>query len=322
MPGQITPSRLYGKRISDILFEPARQPLTRDQLGLTVQLRPGDTLEETSLSQAIQRLWATGRFSDIVVEAAEDSNGAVALTFRTRPAMFVGEVTVDRVPEPPNVAQLANSTRLSLGDPFDERMLPEAASSLQELLRSNGYYSAHVRYDVVYREETGEADIRFRVDPGRRARFARPQFEGELLKSERSLIRRSGWQRWYGLRGWQELTAARLQRGLERMQEAYRRDGYLRSSVRLLELSFDADRTTVKPVIAIDPGPRIRVRTEGARIGGGELRRLIPSTRSAPWTGSCCWKDSAISRSASAAAATSMRGSLSRCLTPARRASR
>ncbi|MGB9612376.1 MAG: hypothetical protein ACPL7M_15490, partial [Bryobacteraceae bacterium] len=48
MPGQITPSRLYGKRISDIVFEPARQPLTRDQLGLSLQLRPGDTLEETA----------------------------------------------------------------------------------------------------------------------------------------------------------------------------------------------------------------------------------------------------------------------------------
>lgn len=275
-PGQITPSRLYGKRISDILFEPARQPLTRDQLGLAIQIRPGETLEETALSQAIQRLWATGRFSDIVVEAAEDGNGAVALTFRTRPAMFVSQVTVDRVPEPPNVAQLANSTRLSLGDPFDEQMLPEAATSLRELLRANGYYNADVRYEVIFREETGEADIRFRIDPGRRARFSRPQFEGELLKSPRSLIRRSGWQRWFGLRGWQELTAARLQRGLERMQESYRKDGYLRSSVRLLELSFDADRTTVAPVVRVEPGPRIRVRTEGARVGGGELRRLIP----------------------------------------------
>jgi outer membrane protein assembly factor BamA len=145
MPGQITPSRLYGKRISDILFEPARQPLTRDQLGLSLQLRPGDTLEEAALSQAIQRLWATGRFSDIAVTAEEDKNGGVALTFRTRPAKFVSAVTVDRVPEPPSVAQLANSTRLGLGEPFDERTLPEAASSLMELLRLNGYYNAPVR---------------------------------------------------------------------------------------------------------------------------------------------------------------------------------
>jgi len=276
LQGQIAPSGLYGKQISDILFEPARQPLTRDQLGLALQIRPGDRLDEVSLSQAIARLWATGRFSDIFVTAGADANGGVALTFHTRPALFVSQVAVDRVPEPPSLAQLANSTRLSLGDPFEEQMLPEAAASLKELLRANGYYSAEVRYDVILREETGEADIRFRIEPGRRARFARPQFEGALLKSERSLLRRSGWQRWFGLRGWQELTSARLQRGLERMQESYRKDGYLRSTVRLVNLSFDPQRNTATPAIAVDPGPRVRVRLEGARVGGGELRRLLP----------------------------------------------
>jgi len=273
--GQIAPSPLYGKRISDIQFEPARQPLTRDQLGLTLQIRPGDVLEETALSQAIGRLWATGRYSDIAVQA-EESNGGVALTFQTRPAYFVSLVDVGPVPEPPNVAQLANSTRLSLGDPFDEDMLPEAAENLKDLLRANGYYGARVSYETLRREETGEMDVRFHIEPGRRSRLARPVFEGTLLKSEKSLIRRSGWQRWFGLRGWQELTSARLQRGLERMQDVYRKDGYLRSSVRLLDLSFDSSKLAAAPLILVDPGPRVRIRMEGARVGGGELRRLIP----------------------------------------------
>jgi outer membrane protein assembly complex protein YaeT len=273
--GQIAPSRLYGKRISDILFDPARQPLTRDQLGLALQIRPGDVLEETALAQAIGRLWATGRFADIAVRAEETADG-VALTFETKPAYFVSLVGVDPVPEPPNVAQLANSTRLSLGDPFDEDMLPEAARNLQELLRANGYYGARVQYETVQREEAGETDIRFHVEPGRRARFARPIFEGTLLKPEKQLIRRSGWQRWFGLRGWQELTSARLQRGLERMQDAYRNSGYLRSSVRLAGLEYDPGRQTATPRIEVDPGPRVRVRVEGGRVGGGELRRLIP----------------------------------------------
>lgn len=272
---QIAPSALYGRRIADIQFDPARQPLTRDQLGLALQIRPGDTLEETALAQAVGRLWATGRFADIVVRA-EEANGGVALTFETKPAFFVSLVDVDPVPEPPSVAQLGNSTRLSLGDPFDEDMLPEAAENLKELLRSNGYYGARVQYETVQRQETGETDIRFHIEPGRRARFARPEFEGSLLKSEKSLIRRTGWQRWFGLRGWQELTSARLQRGLDRMQDAYRKQGYLRSSVRLLELSFDSSRQTATPRIQVDAGPRVLVRVEGARVGGGELRRLVP----------------------------------------------
>ncbi|MEJ5367809.1 MAG: POTRA domain-containing protein [Bryobacteraceae bacterium] len=272
---QIAPGRLYGKRISEILFEPARQPLTRDQIGLALQIRPGDVLEETSLSRAISRLWATGRFSDIAVRA-EEKDGGVELVFETKPAFFVSLVAADPVPEPPNVAQLVNSTRLSLGDPFDESLLPEAAASLRELLQANGYYGARISYETILRPETGEADIRFHIVPGRRARLARPEFEGTLLKRERSLIRRSGWQRWFGLRGWQELTAARLQRGIERIQDAYRNDGYLRSNVRLLELRFDADKVTAAPRIQVEPGPRVRVRIEGARVRQGELQRLLP----------------------------------------------
>lgn len=272
---QITPSPLYGKRIADVMFDPARQPLTRDQLGLALQIRPGDVLEETALSQAIARLWATGRFSGIAVRAVE-SGGEVTLTFETKPAFFVGLVEADPVPEPPNVAQLVNGTRLSLGEPFDEDMLPAAADNLMQLLRANGYYAAQVRYETLQREETGETDIRFHIEPGRRARLARPQMEGELLKSGKSLLRRSGWQRWRGLLGWHEFTSARLQRGLDRMQDLYRKDGYLRSSVRLLDLDFDPGRQTASPRLQVDPGPRVRLRVEGARVGGGELRRLIP----------------------------------------------
>ena len=80
----------------------------------------------TALAQAIGRLWATGRFSDIAVRAGEREDG-VALVFATRPAFFISLIGVDRVPEPPNVAQLASSTRLSLGDPFDEETLAAAA---------------------------------------------------------------------------------------------------------------------------------------------------------------------------------------------------
>lgn len=272
---QITPSPYYGKPISDIAFEPARQPLTRDQLGLALQIRPGDTLEERALEQAIARLWATGRFSDIAV-LAEDSGAGVALTFRTAPALFVSLVEVSGVPEPPNPAQLISSTRLSLGEPFDERALAGALESLQQILRANGFYTARIQYETAAREETGEIDIRFHVMPGPRARLARPRFEGNLARSEKSLIRRTGWQRWMGARGWQEVTAARVQRGIERIQDVYRKAGFLRAGIRLTELSFDPGRNTATPRIEVDAGPRVRVRTEGARIGMGELRRLIP----------------------------------------------
>jgi len=273
--GQENVAAYYGKRIASILFEPSRQPLTRDQLGLSLQIRPGDVLDEINLSRAMERLWATGRYEDIVVEAETVAEG-VALTFRTSPAYFISSVRVEGVPEPPNPAQLSNSTKLNLGDPFDEALLPDAEKNLYDLLRANGFFSAKIRYESVNEPNTEEVNIRFIVEPGTRARFTRPVFEGTVALKENKLIRLTGWQRWFGLRGWQEVTASRVQKGLEKVQGAYLKSGYLMASVRLNPLEADAASTVVQPVFAIKPGPLVRVQTTGAKVSERQLRRLLP----------------------------------------------
>lgn len=273
--GQRGPSSYYGQRIASIRFEPAEQPLTRGQLALTLQIQPGDTLAEIELSRAIERLWATGRYSDIVVDAAGGAEG-VALTVRTKPAFFVSSIRVAGVPEPPNPAQLTNSTKINLGELFNEGMLPEAVDSIQEVLRANGFYSAKISCETVEKRETEEMSIRFVVEPGMRVRFSRPVFAGNPAFNEKKLIRLTGWQRLFGLRGWQPVTDARVQRGISRLQDAYRKSGYLRASVRLKDLAFHREDVTVTPVVEIESGPRVRVSTSGTKVGQGELRRLIP----------------------------------------------
>lgn len=273
--GQSRLASYYGQKIAEITFEPKNQPLTRDQIGLSLQIRPGDILTEVSLSKALERVWATGRYSDIVVEAASTNDG-VSLTFHTKPAFFNAAVTVEGVQEPPNPAQLTNSTKLNLGDPFDERQLPTAADSLLSVLRANGFYSAKVSYTTMEKPETEEMNIRFVVEPGPRARLTAPQFEGNLAIPQKKLIKQSGWQRWYGLRGWHELTDSRVQRGVNKIHDLYRKGGYLRASIRLTELAFDPASLTTSPHLKIEAGPMVRVKAEGTKVSDADLRRLIP----------------------------------------------
>jgi outer membrane protein assembly complex protein YaeT len=265
----------YGRKISAIYFEPTDQPLTRDQLGLSISIRPGDVLEEIQLSRAIERLWATGRYSDIVVSATAQGEG-VELTFRTERTYFVSRVTVDGVPEPPNPAQSSNSTKLGLGEPYDDAMLPKASAALEELLRNNGFYTAKIRYETDERDATEEKDVRFVVEVGPRARFSRPVFDGNLALTEKRLLRLTGWQKWFGLRGWKEDNAARMQNGIDRIRDAYLKRDHLQATVRMRSVDYDADANTVRPVLEINAGPRIFVKAEGAKVSRGELRRRIP----------------------------------------------
>lgn len=268
-------STFYGKTIESIRFDPEKQPLSKEQLALLIGLKPGDVLAEVQLSKAIERLWTSGRYTDIVAEG-EAKGAGVEVTFVTTAASFVSRVTVEGVPEPPNPAQLTNATKLGLGDPYDDSLLPGAENSLQEVLRNNGFYVATIRHETNSRPETEETDIRFYIEPGPRAKLAKPVFEGEPALSEKKLIRLTNFQRWYGLRGWKDMDGRRVQRAVERMRDAYLKTEHLEATIRIASVDYDPKSVTVTPHFLIHAGPSVFVKTEGAKISKGQLRRLLP----------------------------------------------
>jgi outer membrane protein assembly complex protein YaeT len=265
----------YGKRIAEILFSPADQPLSRDQLGLSIGLRPGDTLTEKNLAQAIQGLFFSGRYSNVLAEA-EDTGEGVRLTFRTEGRLFVSRVSIFGVPEPPTPGRLEGAAQLDLGRPFEPEMLSAATTQIQDVLAANGFRSARIRHETKVREQTEEVDIFFYVDPGPRAKFAQPEFSGEVKLQPKSLIRQSDWLKWYGLRGYKNVSESRVTKGVEKMRSAYLKKDFLQSTVRLTDLEFDTEKNTLRPRIQIEAGPRVLVRVEGDKVGKSTLRELIP----------------------------------------------
>src|SRR5882724_5408399 len=119
-------SEFEDRRIVDIQFSPA-QTLDPADLTRVFPLKKGEPLRAESVGRAIDGLFATGRFDDIVVEA-EHSGSGVSLRFVTKNAWFVGGVSVSgKASLPPNRGQLASAAQLSLGAPFQEEDLTKAA---------------------------------------------------------------------------------------------------------------------------------------------------------------------------------------------------
>jgi len=108
-----------GKPIVDILFSGV-QPLDPADLAKVQPLKIGQPLRMSDVAHAIDGLFATGRFEDIVVEG-EASGDGVAIRFVTKNTWFVGGVTVQgKVVEPPNRGQIASTAQLVLGMPFQD----------------------------------------------------------------------------------------------------------------------------------------------------------------------------------------------------------
>jgi outer membrane protein assembly complex protein YaeT len=264
-----------GLRIVAIEFEPARQPLPETEMALLLPFRAGDVLELSAVRAAIERLYSSLQFADIAVDARRVPEGVV-LKFITQKNWFIGRVAVEGVPEPPNRAQLANATKLELGTLFTEEHLESAIGNLQEALRQGGYYEAELKTDLDRAEDTEEINITFQVGAGPRARFSRPAITGNPVLPESRIVSATRWERFWFLPGWRVMTESRLQQGLARVRDAYRKGNRLMASVQVESMQYDAGSASVKPTLRIEAGPKVRVEVAGAKISGGKLRDLVP----------------------------------------------
>ncbi len=264
-----------GRVIESIQFEPADQPLTREQLKKRVVLQPGSILTEHALREAIQNLFASGRYSDLAVDAAERGS-KVSLRFITKSAYFVGRVVVTGVKQPPNSGQLSSATKLRLGQPYQEADKNQALNSLQDLLISNGFYHAHVEAETTYHHGTERADLAFTVDSGKRARFTEPAITGHPERSQDSIIRSTHWKRLYGLLHWQPVTEERVQQGVDNLRRYYDKRDRLQSEVTLTHLDYQNSNNTVRPTIQMEAGPQTILTVEGAKISHRRLSELVP----------------------------------------------
>jgi outer membrane protein insertion porin family len=274
--GLLTTAMKYeGQQIASLQVEPSDQPLTTAELARALPLKTGSIFHERDLRQAIQNLFATGRFSDLAVDATESGSG-VALRFITKRAYFVGRVVISGVNDPPNSGQLASATKLRLGSSYVDGDKAEAVNSLTNLLRQNGFYHASVGADVNYEPKTEEANLTFDIVPGKRARFESPAITGAPERSDKSIIFATHWKRVYGLLGWQEFTQARVRRGLDNVRHLYEKRDRLGSRVSLRRLDYHDQTNTVKPTIDITAGEAVAIRATGAKISSRKLKELVP----------------------------------------------
>lgn len=264
-----------GRTVAAVAFDPAKQPLTYEQLLAMLPVKPGQPLHAEDVRSAIQRLYATGEYADIAVDATLQ-NGNVHLRFITSPALFIGAVSAEGVPEPPNRGQIVTSTKLPLGSEFSEHDIQQATESIAELLKRNGFFNPLIAPSTKVQDEVQQIDIDFRIIPGRRARFGGVEVTGKPERPAAAILRDSGWKGFRGLLPWRPLTENRVQSGVQAVRSWYFKHDYLLSKVVLTKLDFDPETNRVTPTLDIEPGPKVDVRIIGAKVPKGRLRSLLP----------------------------------------------
>jgi outer membrane protein assembly complex protein YaeT len=264
-----------GLTVVSVSYQPPLQPIPSDELGSLVPLTPGQLFDPQKVREAIENLYATGRYREVKVEGTRQ-DGGVALQLITRNAFFIGRVQIEGVPEPPNRAQLVNATKLTLGGEFRNEDLLQAVSNLQNRLVANGFFDARIDPSTESDESTSQVTIDFRVDPGPRARLTEPVIQGLSGPQRRFFLDRTRWRRFFGLLGWQILTESRVQRGLERARRSFAAQDYLLNRVTLNSINPLPQQQRAQPNVSVELGPKVSVRAAGAKISRSRLRQLVP----------------------------------------------
>lgn len=264
-----------GQHVVDIRFSPPEQPVASSDLEQAISLKKGTPLKMSDIRESMQRLFATGRYEDIQVDA-EPASGGVIVRFITKNSWFVGHVWVDGIMgEHPNAGQLANATRLGLGQPFHEEDLIQAESGMRRLLVANGYYENQLHPSLEYDAKTQQAHIHFVVESGPRAKYRAPVLLGNLKIAVDQIVAATRWKRRFtGV--WQPVTQTRTRQGVENVRSLYQKKDRLMASARLKSMDYDHDTHRATPTLDIEAGPIVDVQAIGAKVSTKKLRQNVP----------------------------------------------
>ncbi len=273
---QESPLSFEGRRIASIAFDPPRQPADPVQIRSLLPFHEQDPYSAAAIRLAIERLFTTGRYSNIQVDASFSGN-EVALRFITKPTWFIGHVGVEtEVSEPPNPGQIVNASRLDLGTPFNPDDLPASEESIRKLLIANGYFNPGVTHRLEYDERYQQVRVTFLIETGKRAAYETPAIAGDTsVLSAKAIVKATRWHRLL-LPGYRNVTQSRTQAGLDDIRLKYQNSDRLFATVTLDSIAPSPNGRKATAQIAVSPGPVVDVEATGARIGRKSLRQNVP----------------------------------------------
>jgi len=235
-----------------------------------VDLEPGQPFDPAAVRGTVTRLFATGEFADVVVDAERGAEG-VDVVIRPEPAplFFRAVVRGDRVK---SASALRKITRLRRGEPLWPARLERAGKEAALALSAAGYLEATVTVEAV--RHPGGTDAQFTVRAGPRARVASAHLVGEdgppplLLEP----LARPG-------RG-QVYERARADQAASAMRHRLVETGWWRAQVAVAE-SYDPGSATVDLAFRVTSGPLTTLEIRGADVPRGLRGSLAQLLREA-----------------------------------------
>lgn len=246
----VADAALWGREVESLGFR-GDAPIEERSIARLTDLQPGSLLTERAVRSSLRNVFATGRFSDLAVEAAPTQGGGAAVTivFFAAPRVHRVSVSGKGIPARGRVVDALATRR---NDRWSEDRGAAAVRAALRVLEERGRFEARVRAIVGPGPDDTSVDVTYEVVPGRAARPAPAVFSGDLgplaedeLRREGNLLRRDVFR---------EATA---REDAERYAARYRKLGRSRAEVRYEGVSYDRTTGLATARYAVFAGPAV-----------------------------------------------------------------
>ena len=265
--GTITP--YLGLTIDQIEL-PGVPPEEAGALLAATPLKVGAPLTRDNLHDAMQALFASGRFADIQAEAERTETTGVRLRFVTVANFFVGMLAMEGVSTNPSANQLASATRLQLGELYAREKLDRALAGIQRVMEENGYHQSKVTISERRVQQQHQVNMTFHVVRGPRAVVGRITVDGDAGYSEAEI------EQIAKLHSGVPVVSNRITRALQRIRNRYQKQNRLLAQVEVASRTYQSERNAVDYVFKVERGPAVTIAAEGFKISQHVLKRLVP----------------------------------------------
>ena len=270
MPVEDPMASYQGLTLDEIRWPDVSSEVDQKRLRELIPQQAGEPLDRDLIRESIHKLYDTGRFADVRVEAERAQDGKVSLSFFTAPNYFVGDVDVEGVPNRPTAGQVVNASKFQLGELFTPDQVERALTNIKRLMQENGYYQSSIHEEEHKDPAKQQIDILLRISPGIQARVGNVTVTGKPGYSQGQI------QDIAKMHPGDPVSVQRVSNALDRLRKKYQKQNRLLAQVSISRKSYREEANAVDYTFDIVPGPKVQVATEGFRIRRGVLKQNVP----------------------------------------------
>lgn len=161
------------------------------EIQIVAGIHPGDQVGYREIQRALRRLWATGQFRDVRMEArATDqlAGAAVILVIAVEEQPIVSQITFEGL-EHVDGDQVRDTVGLARGEPLDPARIAQAKTMIRDQLAQEGFAAGRIEHRIEpLPDRPNEVRLVFEVDEGRRVAIAEIDFVGNATFDEDRLL--------------------------------------------------------------------------------------------------------------------------------------